>query len=287
MENTHFFWILYEKIHRGKEAYMMVIEKEMLESLILLKELYHIRGIKAEFEAEGASYQDMVRLRRLTLQAGVPFHVKIGGVEAVRDMRDCMELGVDGIIAPMVESPFGVKKFRDAYESVFAEKSHHIAINIETKQAVAQLEKILDVSRGFVDAITIGRTDLSASFFDEEVTPDSEVIWETVEHICEVAGREFTITLGGNISATTQEKLPQHEKALHTLKYVETRKVILPLEVFLYKTASLSDALYFEKLFILSKKTTSDCFLEPDLKRLAKLSERLKQPSPEDYLMGV
>ncbi|MFN4216254.1 MAG: aldolase/citrate lyase family protein [Brevinematales bacterium] len=266
---------------------MMVIEREMLESLVLLKELYRIRGIKAEFEAEGASYQDMVRLRRLTLQAGVPFYVKIGGVEAVRDMRECMELGVDGIIAPMVESSFGVKKFQDAYKSVFAEKSHHIAINIETRQAVAQLEEILDVARGFVDAITIGRTDLSASFFDDEVTPDSEFIWETVEHICKVAGKDFTITLGGNISATTQEKLPQHEMALRSLECVETRKVIFPVDVFLYKTASLSDALYFEKLFILSRKATSDCFLEPDLKRLAKLSERLKQPSPEDYLMEV
>ncbi|MCX7882971.1 MAG: HpcH/HpaI aldolase/citrate lyase family protein [Brevinematales bacterium] len=266
---------------------MIVIEKEMVETLVLLKELYHIRGIKAEFEAEGASYQDMVRLRRLTLQAGVPFHVKIGGVEAVRDMRDCMELGVDGIIAPMVESPFGVKKFRDAYQSVFAEKSHHLAINIETRQAVAQLEDILEVARGWVDAITIGRTDLSASFFAEEVTPESDILWETVDHICSVAGREFTLTLGGNISATTQEKLPQHAVAHETLKYIETRKVILPIDVFLYKTASLSDALYFEKLFILSKKATSDCFLDPDLKRLAKLSERLKQPSPEDYLMGV
>jgi len=266
---------------------MIAIEKEMLDSLILLKEFYHIRGIKAEFEAEGASYQDMVRLRRLTLQAGVPFHVKIGGVEAVRDMRDCMELGVDGIIAPMVESPFGVKKFLDAYKSVFGEKSHHLAINIETRQAVHQLKDILDVARGFIDAITIGRTDLSASFFDSTITPDSDAIWEIVDHICEVAGDEFTITLGGNISATSQEKLPLHPRSHHTLSSVETRKVILPVEMFLYKTASLVDALYFEKLFILSKKTTADTFLEPDLQRLAKLSERIKQPSPEDYLMGV
>ncbi len=266
---------------------MMIVEKEMLDSMVLLKELYHIRGIKAEFEAEGASYQDMVRLRRLTLQAGVAFHVKIGGVEAVRDMRDCLELGVDGIIAPMVESPFGVKKFIDAYTSVFGKKSHHLAINIETKQAVAQLSDILEVAEGFIDAITIGRTDLSASFFDPEITPDSEFIWQTVEDICHEAGSRFTITLGGNVSATTQEKLSIHETTRSFIRYVETRKVILPTEIFIYKTASLADALLFEKLFILAKKTTSDTFLGPDLKRLAKLSERVKQATPEDYLMGV
>ncbi|URA09111.1 aldolase/citrate lyase family protein [Thermospira aquatica] len=266
---------------------MMVVEKEMLDSLILLKELYHIRGIKAEFEAEGASYQDMVRLRRLTLQAGIPFHVKIGGVEAVRDMRDCLELGVDGIIAPMVESPFAVKKFIDAYFTVFGEKSHHIAINIETKQAVAGLPDILEVARGFVDAITIGRTDLSASFFDPEITPDSEFIWQTVEDICQEAADHFTITLGGNVSTSTQEKLISHETTRSRIAYVETRKVIFPTEIFVYKTSSLADALLFEKLFILAKKTTADTFLGPDLKRLAKLSERVKQATPEDYLMGV
>lgn len=266
---------------------MIEIEKEILDNLVLFKELYHIRGVKAEFEAEGASYQDMVRLRRLTLQAGVPFHVKIGGVEAVRDIRDCLELGVDGIIAPMVESPFGVKKFLDAYRIVFPKKQHHLAINIETRQAIFQLADILEVAEGWIDAITIGRTDLSASFFDPTVTPESELIWTTVETICELARDRFTVTLGGNISSTTQDILPRYEKIVSVLSYVETRKIILPLEMFLYKSASLSDALYFEKLFILSKKATTDCFLGPDLARLAKLSERLKTPEVEDHLMGV
>jgi 2-keto-3-deoxy-L-rhamnonate aldolase RhmA len=251
----------------------------------MMKQLYHIRGIKAEFEAEGASYQDMVRLRRLTLEAGLKLFVKIGGVEAVRDMRDCLELGVDGIIAPMVESPFGVKKFLDAYGMVFHEKQHHLAINIETRQAISQLESILDVADGNIDALTIGRTDLSASFFDAEITPESDVIWNAVEKVCSEAKGRFAITLGGNIAQVTQENLKQHPFVIENLLSVETRKVIIPVDMFLYKTASLADALYFEKLFILAKKATSDRFLEPDLSRLSKLSARLKEP--QDQFIGV
>jgi len=83
----------------------------------------------------------------------------------------------------------------------------------------------------------------------------------------------------------TQENLKQHPFVIENLLSVETRKVIIPVDMFLYKTASLADALYFEKLFILAKKATSDRFLEPDLSRLSKLSARLKEP--QDQFIGV
>ncbi|MCA1950176.1 MAG: hypothetical protein LDL24_06375 [Treponema sp.] len=258
---------------------MIEIEKKLLDQLFLMKEEYQIKGIKAEFEAEGTSYQDMVRLRRLTLQAGVKLFVKIGGVEAVRDLKDCLELGVDGIIAPMVESPFGIKKFLDAYGSVFPAKDHHLAINIETKQAVQLLSDILAVAYPAIDAITIGRTDLSASYFDPDITPDSHFIWETIEAIIETAADRFAITVGGNISNTTQERMPQYPLAARTVQYVETRKVIIPTEIFLANRAALLDALWFEELFILSRKEVSERFLAPDLKRLDKLARR-SSPSP-------
>lgn len=257
---------------------MMEIERKLLDQLFLMKEEYHIKGVKAEFEAEGTSYQDMVRLRRLTLQAGVKLFVKIGGVEAIRDLRDCLELGVDGIIAPMVESPFGIKKFLDAYGSVFPVKDHHLAINIETKQAVHMLPDILATAFPAVDALTIGRTDLSASYFDPAITPDSDFIWETIVEIIETASERFAITVGGSISTLTQEKMPRYELAARTVQFVETRKVIIPTETFLANRAALLDALWFEELFILSRKEISERFLAPDLKRLDKLAQRSSQP---------
>ena len=41
---------------------MFGLEKQLVEQLIILKENYGVQGIKAEFEAEGSGYQDLVRL---------------------------------------------------------------------------------------------------------------------------------------------------------------------------------------------------------------------------------
>ena len=100
---------------------MLDIEAHLYEQLCKLHTEYNLEGVKAEFEAEGSSFRDLVRLRRLTLKAGVKLFLKIGGVEAIRDIRDAMEIGVDVIIAPMVESRFGAKKFYDSINKVYGD----------------------------------------------------------------------------------------------------------------------------------------------------------------------
>ena len=82
------------------------LEEQLEASLKKLKQKYDLCAVKAEFEAEGASFRDLVRLRRLTAHQDIALHLKIGGVEAIRDIKDAIDLGVDGLIAPMVESAF-------------------------------------------------------------------------------------------------------------------------------------------------------------------------------------
>ena len=82
------------------------LEEKLEASLKKLKHEYDLCAVKAEFEAEGASFRDLVRLRRWTARQDIPLHLKIGGVEALRDIKDALDLGVDGLIAPMVENPF-------------------------------------------------------------------------------------------------------------------------------------------------------------------------------------
>ena len=142
---------------------MFELEQKLFDQLIRLKENYDLQGIKAEFEAEGSSFRDLVRLRRITDKLDVSLYLKIGGVEALRDIKDAMELGVDGLIAPMVESPFGVMKFVGATESIFGQRKLFKSINVETLTAVEQLDDILEIARGKIDNVTIGRTDLSLS----------------------------------------------------------------------------------------------------------------------------
>ena len=122
---------------------MFGLEQKLFDQLTLLKEKYDLQGIKAEFEAEGSSFRDMVRLRRITDKIDVPLHLKIGGVEALRDIKDSLEIGADGLIAPMVESSFGIKKFIDGVHSIYKNTDVHLSINIETQQAVKKLKEIL------------------------------------------------------------------------------------------------------------------------------------------------
>lgn len=145
------------------------LEEKLDAQLARLKEDFGLYAVKAEFEAEGASFRDLLRLRRLTAGQKVPLYLKIGGVEALRDIKDALDLGVDGLIAPMVESPFGVVKFVSAVESVFGRRKIYKSINIETRGAVEQIDEILDVTQGRIDNVTVGRTDLSQSYFDSEI----------------------------------------------------------------------------------------------------------------------
>ena len=53
-------------------------EKNLENQLMLLKKEFGLCAIKAEFEAEGSSFRDIIRLRRITLAQGVPLYLKIG-----------------------------------------------------------------------------------------------------------------------------------------------------------------------------------------------------------------
>jgi hypothetical protein len=258
---------------------MFGIEKDLFGQLLYLKEAYSLAGIKAEFEAEGSSFNDVARLRRLTERAGVGLFLKIGGVEAVRDIKDSLELGVDGLVAPMVESRFGLKKFMEAYRSVYGEHRVKLAINIETKGAVDDLEGILDLAEGFVDGVTLGRTDLSASYLDPAVTPDCEFIAGLANRVgARVRARGLDFTLGGSVSAASLEAFRAEPAIVESVQRIETRKVILPRDVMLAKAGALDEALRLEELCILSKKELGDAMLAADLERLEKLRSRAARP---------
>ena len=57
---------------------IFVLEQKIVEQISLLKEKFGLLAIKAEFESEGASFRDLVRLRRLTTQQNIPLYLKIG-----------------------------------------------------------------------------------------------------------------------------------------------------------------------------------------------------------------
>ena len=114
---------------------MNLLEKKMVDSLIDLKENYNVLAIKAEFEAEGTSFEEAFKLRELTSKAGLNFSLKIGGCEAIKDMFEAKKIDINSLIAPMIESSYALKKFVKAIESVFTEKEKqniNFLINFET-----------------------------------------------------------------------------------------------------------------------------------------------------------
>jgi hypothetical protein len=255
---------------------MFGYEKHVVDSLKVLKETHGLLGIKAEFEAEGSSFNDLVRLRRMTSAAGVELHLKIGGVEALRDIRDSVEIGVDGLIAPMVESRFGLYKFLEAYGTVYGSHRVHLAINIETRNSIEELDDILDLAEGNIDSVTLGRTDLSASYFDPDVTPDSLFIMELVLDVGKRAKKHgLRLTVGGSVSSRTVSAFRANPEAASLVSAIETRKVILPRESLLDHPDALPLALKFEEYSIRSKKEINDLMIAPELARLEKLSGRV------------
>ncbi len=257
---------------------MFGLEKKIHAQLSLLKDKFDLQGIKAEFEAEGSSFRDLVRLRRLTDKLDLKLILKIGGVEAVRDLKDSLEAGVDGLIAPMVESAFGLKKFLDAYQSIYKSNRIYKSINIETRAGVENLDEILALAKGEIDNITVGRTDLSASYFDEEVHPDSEFIFKLIADLGEkIKPTGLTMTVGGSLSVRSLEYMNGHGSDwINNIYRLETRKTIFPTQTMLNDKDCLLAAFRFEELYILSKKEINDLFLESETARLARLQTRTK-----------
>jgi len=253
------------------------LEQRLEACLIRLKEESGLCAVKAEFEAEGASFRDLARLRRLTARHNVSLYLKIGGVEALRDIKDALDLGVDGLIAPMVESPFGVVKFTQAVESVFSGREVFKSINIETRNAVDCVDDILSEAKGKVDNITIGRTDLSQSFLDPEIQPDSEFIFDLIRKLSQkVYTLGLALTVGGSITKDSIGRFKKVKKIWEGRSLsIETRKIVLPLEDFLKKEEALEEALKFEEYYIRCKLETEQLLSKADRDRLAKLKLRI------------
>ena len=79
----------------------------------LLKNLkkFNAVAVKQSLEDEGASFEDLLVMKKITHQAKLHLNVKIGGCEAKNDIYFCEKIKVKGIVAPMVESAYALRKF--------------------------------------------------------------------------------------------------------------------------------------------------------------------------------
>jgi 4-hydroxy-2-oxoheptanedioate aldolase len=259
------------------------LEKQMLDLLRMLKEKYCLTGVKAEFETEGIRREELLRLMDISLRAGLGISLKIGGCEAISDMQDAMRYGVERIIAPMIETPYALKKYINACQTVFPEDvtdNMGFLMNIETITAYQNLDAMLalpEASR--LTGITIGRVDLVGSMQgqpERSAVNSNEVLTICLQIARTAKSKGLEVLVGGAVSIDSLPFLQQFP-AGHLDRF-ETRKAIFgcphalhnPPEAFL-------KAIEFEVLWLKNKQQYYRALSQEDENRIAMLESRLAQ----------
>lgn len=259
---------------------MNVLEKKMVTVLLELKEKFGVFEIKAEFEAEGSRIEELMRLKDVTSQVGLPIILKIGGVEAVTDVYNALSLGVKGIIAPMAETKYALSKFTDLIDNFVPEDNAQdieFGLNVETITACKNFDDMLTVSNlSNLSSITVGRVDLIGSM---SLNRSSINTSEEVENLCrevfiKAKNASLRTALGGGISLEAFPIINRMNDDGLIDKY-ETRKVVFPAESIKYGEASILKAVEFEMLWLNSKQRFYSRIKEEDLTRIKMLEDRL------------
>ena len=254
------------------------VQLNMLDILKRLHDEHDIIGVKAEFEAEGSRINELVQLNEIVCRAQTHLFIKIGGCEAVTDLDSCRMLGVKGVIAPMIESSFAMKKFFGAAQKAYNDELINLEclINIETVTAHSNLDAILQAGKGFLKGISIGRVDLSASMGLTRADINSDAVFSAVKDNAERAKAEgMLVNFGGGISF---DAVPFIQKLYPLNDRFETRKIIFRGGNDETKLkAGILLAMEFETLYLENKCAYYDRMAGEDRQRLIMLRERLEK----------
>ena len=186
-------------------------------------------GIKQSFEDEGVLDSDLWIISKVCRELDLKLSVKIGGCEAISDINRCIDLNVDGIVAPMVESRFALQKFSESINKLPYDGNKFI--NIESQQAYNNLNDILESPTSkMLSGIVVGRSDLTKSFGYGKQDVMSSEICKVVTHILQESKKLGLKTyMGGNIGTQSIEFIQELFKK-EILDCIETRNVILSLD---------------------------------------------------------
>jgi citrate lyase beta subunit len=147
----------------------------------------------------------------------------------------------------------------------------HVGVTIETITAVANIDDILAEGK-LLTEVTIGRTDLTASYKGESVESERTIAMvKMVARAAKVKG--LKVTMGGSISKHTRELLQVETELLDLLDYIETRKAVMPVTSFLDE-AALLHALKLEEVLLRRRARESERTLPVITDRLAALTKR-------------
>jgi 4-hydroxy-2-oxoheptanedioate aldolase len=203
----------------------MVID--LKESLETLAKNYGVIGMKQSFEDEGVLLNDVVAFKRVTEICGLQSFVKIGGCEAKSDLYNCIRMGINGVIAPMVETQFALSKFIDMM-SDYSNRADAFIV-VESKTSYENIDDILKHGEGKLKGIVVGRSDFSKSYNLSKSEVDSDFIYDKVEEVLQKAKQYNYITILGGSVSTRSTKFIKNMYSKGLLDRIETRNVVVEL----------------------------------------------------------
>lgn len=251
--------------------------KQILQDLI---QKYGSKGLKVSFEDEGITLNELLRVKDICSQLNTHLNLKIGGVEAVRDLKDAMAVGVSKIVAPMVESSFALAKFVNSFKKYvepYLSECPLLGINIETQQAIENLDQILSAKEAKnISTFTIGRCDLVFSLGKDRTFINDDEVFAVVEKaLKKIKKCGFQTVMGGAISI---DSIPFIEKLYFEgiLDFIETRYVIFDLKDTINQlNEALDYSARFEIEILKGRYSFYQPFLASDIERVKMIEKRL------------